>query len=85
MSNKPSNTWLLTTIDNPHNPFSEWALWYQEDLRLGYDTCGLLARLTAASNDINDRSELAAMRDIVMYNFSGNHIMVSETTLEASI
>ncbi len=85
MSNKPSDVWLLTTIDNPHNPFSEWLLWYAEDIRLGYDTCGLVARLSAASDDINDDSELAVMRDIVKYNFSGNHIMVSETTLELAI
>ncbi len=85
MSNKPSNVWLLTTIDNPHNPFTEWSLWYLEDIRLGYDTCGLVARLSAASNNINDETEQSVMSDIVKYNYSGKHIMVSETTLEASI
>jgi len=86
MSKKsPSNVWLLTTIDNPYSPFNEWVLWYLEDIRLGHDTCGLVARLSAAAAELNDDSELAVMRDIVMYNFSGKHIMVSETTFESSI
>jgi hypothetical protein len=69
---------LLTTTDNPLDPFNDWVAWYLEDLRLGYDTCGLLARLTSGSNSINDAAEVAAMRDVVRYNFSGKHIMVRQ-------
>ena len=82
MSKTPSHRWLLTTTDNPFNPFTEYVQWYLEDVRIGHDTCGLIARLSAAATDIDDDSDLAVMRDIVTYNFSGKHIMVSETTLE---
>ncbi len=85
MSKKPSTVWLLTTIDNPYSPFTEWTQWYLEDLRLGYDTCGLVARLSGSANELNDEAELAVMSDIVKYNYSGKHIMVSETTFELSI
>ncbi len=67
---------LLTTTDNPLSPFTEWVAWYLEDLRLGHDTCGLLARLVSDSDSIDDEAEIAAMRDVVKYNFSGKHIMV---------
>ena len=69
---------LLTTIDNPYDPFENWIGWYLEDLRLGHDTCGLLARLTSGSNVVDDDAEEAAMRDVIEYNFSGKHIMVTK-------
>lgn len=73
---KKSPLFLLTTIDNPLSPFNDWVAWYLEDLKLGHDTCGLLARLVSDSDTIDDEAEVAAMRDVVTYNFSGKHIMV---------
>ena len=67
---------MLSTEDNPYSPFTQWVAWYMEDLRLGHDTNGLLARLTNASDTINDEAEVAAMRDVVSNNFSGLHIVV---------
>ena len=75
MTKNPS-VFLLTTTDNPLDPFNDWIAWYLEDLRLGYDTCGLFARLASGSDSIDDEAEVAAMRDVVKYNFSGKHIMV---------
>lgn len=75
MAKKPP-LFLLTTTDNPLSPFNDWVAWYLEDLRLGYDTCGLLARLTSAGDVVDDEAEVAAMRDVVEYNFSGKHVMV---------
>ena len=68
---------LLSTTDNPINPFDDYVAWYLEDIRLGHDTCGLLARLASVSNSIDDESEMSAMRDVIKYNFSGKHIMVT--------
>lgn len=45
---------MLTTIDNPFNPFEEFERWWKEDLRLGYDTCGLLARISNVSDIVSD-------------------------------
>ncbi len=73
---KIPHLFLLTTTDNPLSPFSDWVAWYLEDLRLGHDTCGLLARLASAGETIDDEAEVAAMRDVVKHNFSGKHIMV---------
>jgi len=69
--------YLLTTEDNPYNPFTQWLAWYHYDQRLGYDTPGLLARFSASSGIIDDEANEAAMREIVRYNFSGKHILVT--------
>lgn len=75
MSKNP--VFLLTTTDNPYNPFTQWLRWYYEDQRLGHDTPGLLARLASACDSIDDEADESAMRDVVKYNFSGKHVMVT--------
>ena len=74
MNNKAR--FMLSTIDNPYSPFTDWIPWLMEDLRLGHDTVGLLARMTATSEVIDDEAEVAAMRDVVINNFSGLHRVV---------
>ena len=71
-----SPRFLLSTTDNPYSPFSQWEQWYMHDLRKGYDTCGLIARLGCGSKVLDDEVEASAMRTIVHYNFSGVHITV---------
>ena len=71
-----TDLFLLSTVDNKYSPFTQWEKWYLEDLRLGYDTCGLLARVTADAEDFNDTATFEAMRDIVELNLSGKHVMV---------
>lgn len=36
---------LITTADNPWNPYTNWDEWYRFDMQHGYDTCGRLSRL----------------------------------------
>ncbi len=85
MANKTHDTWLLTTEDNPFNPFTEWREWLNEDIRLGYDTCGLIARIAASSDSIDDDSDFQAMRDVVALNPFGKHLMVSMKTFDQLI
>ena len=69
---------MLTTVNNPHNPFDDWSRWYKRDLDLGYDTCGLLARMSFRAEDIDDdETAMAVMADIIRNNFSGVHVMVT--------
>lgn len=46
--------YMLTTYDNPFNPFTQWDSWYNEDRRLGYDTSGFLGRLAATADGLPD-------------------------------
>jgi hypothetical protein len=46
---------MLTTVDNPWNPFVNYDEWYQWDRDQGYDTPGLLARIANVSLDLSDK------------------------------
>ena len=35
---------MITTVDNPVNPFDDFEQWYQIDMLKGYNTCAFLAR-----------------------------------------
>jgi hypothetical protein len=45
---------MLTTVDNPWNPFTNYDEWYQFDHGSGYDTPGYLARIVNVSLDLSD-------------------------------
>lgn len=63
---------MLTTIDNPYNPFDEFDRWLQFDTSKGYNTCALLARVSTSSNELSEVDESNeienAMDDIIMYD-----------------
>ena len=48
------NDFMLTTYDNPYNPFDDFERWWKEDLLLGHDCCGLLARTANTSEVFSD-------------------------------
>lgn len=56
---------MLTTFDNPFNPFTEFEAWFKEDLILGHNCCGILANTAnisdVASDDVNEKDILEAM------------------------
>ena len=71
---------MLTTVDNPHDPFTDYDNWYQWDERAGYHTTSFLARILQTSNEISDADwDLAmdqAIEEIVKENVSGVHTKV---------
>lgn len=73
---------MLTTYDNPFNPFKDFDRWWKEDLLLGHDCCGLLARVAntsdIASDDVNDERIIEAMNEIV-----SNEPMIYKIVTEA--
>lgn len=69
--------YMLTTVDNPHDPFTEWDEWFNWDSRAGYHTAGLLARIANSSTDLSDADQYLAiqmaMDEIVRENVLGVH------------
>lgn len=49
---------MLTTFDNPYNPFTQFLEWFQFDFVSGYHTCGLLARIAQHSSDLSEADQL---------------------------
>lgn len=75
---------MLTTLDNPHNPFTAFDDWYTWDTRQGHHTLAFLARITITSNDLSEADQdaaiEAAIEEIVTENVLGIYRKVPEPT-----
>ena len=64
---------MLTTIDNPYNPFKNFDEWYMYDLEKGYNSCGYLARIAEISDEMSEEEVLLeterAINEIIKYDF----------------
>lgn len=74
---------MLTTVDNPYDPFDRFDEWYAWDTIHGYYTAAYLARITITSSELSDRDqELAveyAIDEIVRENILGVYRKVSRS------
>ena len=43
---------MLTTFDNPYNPFTDFSAWLLYDSEKGYNSCSYLARIAKLSDDM---------------------------------
>ena len=67
------NDCMLTTFDNPFDPFEQFALWFLFDVEKGYNTCSYLARVTDITDDMSEKEiddEIdRAIDEIIMNDF----------------
>ena len=56
---------MLTTIDNPYDPFTQYEEWNAFDMGKGYNTNSYLARVTTTSNDLSEADEALAIDDAI--------------------
>ena len=73
---------MLTTIDNPFNPFTQWDEWKRYDEDKKYYTCSYLARIAKTSDDLSEADYNKAIDDaieeIVNLNINGMYTKVYE-------
>ncbi len=79
---------LLTTIDNPFSPFTNWIKWLNYDKAFGYNTCEFLARLCPISNSLTDeenyRNINLAVDEIIINDFRNIYRKVREDDYEVN-
>lgn len=63
MNAQAKKDFMLTTVDNPYNPFTNWEEWYKWDMINGYDTCGFLARVAPTSKKFSDERNIESIDD----------------------
>ena len=67
--------YLLTTIDNPFDPSTDFDSWYAYDTAAGYHTLSYLARVVKSSDELSiaDQEQLVddAIDEIVSENILG--------------
>lgn len=78
---------MITTVDNPFNPFEQPDEWYAWDVSHGYYSRELLARIARVSDDMSDIDiELItsqAIDDIIRLDLTNRYRKVSREYSEA--
>lgn len=76
---------MLSTIDNPFNPFTKFDEWNQFDMEKGYNSLGLLARIAETSNEFSDlenNEEINnAIDEILKFDLIGIRIKVTKDSI----
>jgi hypothetical protein len=63
---------MLSTPDNPYNPFENFDDWYACDEARGHHTCSYIARLTFDSPAFSDDMNQVAINDAVERIYAAN-------------
>ena len=80
MSNDLSNR-MLTTIDNPFNPYTQFDEWNAYDIQKGYNTLSYIDRVAYNSSDLpsemQDRIYDEAIKEILDMNILGIYVLAT--------
>lgn len=52
---------MLTTVDNPYDPFTQYDEWYMWDLRAGYHSTEVLGRIVVTSDELSEPDQSLAI------------------------
>ena len=73
---------MLTTFDNPYNPFDEFTSWFMFDEEKGYHSCAYLGRIAKTSEQLSDEENAQeierAIDEISKYDFQNIYKKVKQ-------
>jgi hypothetical protein len=76
---------MLSTVDNPYNPFTHWDEWWAYDTHQGYHTSGYLARIVINSDELSSTDQEVAnefaINEILREDARGFYIRVAPDTV----
>ena len=79
-----SNDCMLTTFDNPFDPFDQFTSWLLFDKEKGHNTCEYLARIVNLSDDMSqeeiDIETERAIYSIIKYDVTNTFKKVTRPT-----
>ena len=56
---------MLTTVDNPFDPFTQFDEWFAFDHNQGYNTPEFLARIARTSDDLSEADQSLAIEEAI--------------------
>lgn len=75
---------MLTTVDNPFSPVTQYEEWFTWDARAGYHTPAYLARVTITSDELSEADQVVAsenaMDEIIALHAGGLYKKVPVTS-----
>ena len=75
---------MLTTFDNPFNPFDDFKSWFEFDVEKGYYSCSYLARIAQIEDDFSEEETNAeierAIDEIITNDFLNIYKKISKNT-----
>lgn len=75
---------MLTTVDNPFDPFEQFTSWFMFDEEKGYYTCSYLGRIARTSDQLseeeNELENERAIDEILKYDFRNIYKKVVQKT-----
>lgn len=78
---------MLSTTDNPYDPFTEFDNWFTFDEAKGYHSCAYLARVSTTSTELSEEDyDLAieeAIDSIVDLDIINKYIKVTKETFNS--
>lgn len=81
-----SNDVMLTTIDNPFDPFEDFTSWFMFDIEKGYNSCGRLMRIAKVTDDMSqkeyDEAIETAIDELIRIDFLDIYRKVTKDTSE---
>lgn len=83
-----ANNCMLTTFDNPFDPFEQFTSWFLFDVEKGYNSCGYLDRIARTSEQLSEeenKEEIErAIDEIIKYDFMNIYKKVTKNPANQS-
>ena len=89
MESMNNSNCMLTTFDNPFDPFEQFTSWFLFDVEKGYNTCSYLARIAKTSDQFtekeNEEEIERAIDEIIKINPLNIYRKVKRNTAKKSV
>ena len=84
-----ANNCMLTTFDNPFDPFEQFTSWFMFDVEKGYNSCAYLGRIAKTSEQFSEeenKEEIEkAIDEIIKYDFMNIYKKVTNNKTDAQV